>query len=124
MWRNVVKDFINKKVFITNLNVLQIDLKVKDSKGIIIAKLERPDIIFGIAFLLLPKSYTHLKGKYIIHPITKKEIPIFLENIFEPHLGEVKSYTGMGKMINSDFLNEIESPLKVAQKVEDYFKIR
>lgn len=87
MWRNDVKDFMNGEKIFCNLETLEIDFKVKDSNNVITTKLDRPDLIFGIAFLLVPKSYINLDEKYIIHPITKEEIPIFLENVNEPHLG-------------------------------------
>ena len=87
MWRNDVKDFMNGKKNLCNLEVLEIVLEVKDTSDIISVKLDRPDLIFGITFILTPKGCIHLDGKYIIHPITKEEIPIFLENVSEPHLG-------------------------------------
>ena len=36
----------------------------------------------------------------------------------------MKAYTGMGKIINSDFLNDLEDSIKASQKVVDYFKER
>ena len=81
MWRNDVKDFMNGKKNLCNLEVLEIVLEVKDTSDIISVKLDRPDLIFGITFILTPKGCIHLDGKYIIHPITKEEIPIFLEKL-------------------------------------------
>ncbi len=69
------------------MEVLEIVLEVKNTSETISVNLDRPDLIFGISFILVPKSYMYLDGKYIIHLITKKEIPIFLENVSEPHLG-------------------------------------
>ncbi|MCM1052795.1 MAG: NUDIX domain-containing protein [Ruminococcus sp.] len=87
MWRNDVKDFLNGKVKYYDLESLELDLNVKKSKETIHVKLNRPDLIFGITFLLVPKSNKQLKDKYAIHPITKEEIPIFLTDIEDPHLG-------------------------------------
>ncbi len=86
-WRNDVKDFLSDKVRKYDLESLAINLNIKDSNEVIPVKLDRPDLIFGITFLILPKSYKHLAKKYAIHPITNKEIPIFLDNINNPHLG-------------------------------------
>ncbi len=87
MWRNDVKDFMKGEKIAYDVEALEIDFKIKDTNDILSIKLERPDLIFGITFLLVPKNYKKLAKKYIIHPITKEEIPIFLENVNEPHLG-------------------------------------
>ena len=42
--------------------------------------------------------------------------------LLKQYFKEIKAYTGRGKMIYSDFLNDIESPTKAAKKVADYFK--
>lgn len=87
MWRNDVKDFMNGKKYLCHLEKLELNFKVKDTSDVISAKLDRPDLIFGITFLLVPKSYSKLEEKYVIHPITKEEVPIYLGNVKEPHLG-------------------------------------
>ncbi len=87
MWRNDVKDFMNGKKLSDNLELLEIDLKVKDTNDTLTVKLNRPDLIFGVTFLLVPEDSISLNGKYAIHPITKETIPIFLANVKEPHFG-------------------------------------
>lgn len=87
MWRNDVKDFLSKKKTTYNLEPLTISFEVKETKETLLIQLDRPDLLFGITFLLVPKSNTNLEGKHILHPITKEDIPIFLDDICEPHLG-------------------------------------
>jgi len=42
--------------------------------------------------------------------------------LLKQQLGEIKAYTGRGKIINSSFLNDIENPIEAVAKVKDYFK--
>lgn len=87
MWRNDVKDFMNGNIPSYDAQTLNIKFQIYESKDFIKVKLDRLDLIFGIVFLLVPSNLMHLNGKYIIHPITKENIPIFLSDIAEPHLG-------------------------------------
>lgn len=87
MWRNDVKDFMNGKSFSYDIEELTINLEVKDSKDTISVKLPRPDLVFGATYVIVPQNNTNLQDRKAIHPITKEEIPIFVRDINEPHLG-------------------------------------
>lgn len=87
MWRNDVKDFMNGVKHTYNLNELEISFEIKATKEILTGRLNRPDLIFGITFLCVPKNEFNLENKVAIHPITKEEIPIFLADVDELHFG-------------------------------------
>ena len=42
--------------------------------------------------------------------------------LLKQHLGEIKAYTGRGKMINSEFLNDLEDYDEINEKVYKYFE--
>lgn len=110
MWRNDVKDFMNGNVFLYEFPEFVIKLGIKELDDFINVKLKRPDLIFGVSFLLVPKSFKHLKDKYAIHPITGEEIPIFLSDIDEAHLG-IPAHN------DDDFLFAINNKLPIKQVV-------
>ena len=110
MWRNDVKDFMNGNVFLYEFPEFVIKLGIKELDDFINVKLKRPDLIFGVSFLLVPKSYKHLKEKYAIHPVTGEEIPIFLSDIDEAHLG-IPAHN------DDDFLFAINNKLPIKQVV-------
>lgn len=110
MWRNDVKDFMNGNVFLYEFPEFDIKLGIKELDDFINVKLKRPDLIFGVSFLLVPKSFKHLKDKYAIHPITGEEIPIFLSDIDEAHLG-IPAHN------DDDFLFAINNKLPIKQVV-------
>lgn len=87
MWRNDVKDFMNGKIPSYHFKKLEVSFTIKNTNDVVIGKLGRPDLIFGITFVLVPKKDGHLKGKCAIHPITKEELPIFLADVEKPHFG-------------------------------------
>ncbi len=87
MWRNDVKDFMNGKREIVKFSPIDVTLDVNDYDDTLIARLERPDLIFGVTFLAVPLNYEYLEGKKALHPITKEEIPIILVDTEKPYLG-------------------------------------
>lgn len=59
---------------------------------------------------------------------TKENLYEILKNGFtdqiwllKQHLGEIGAYTGMGKFINSEFLNDLEDMNEAYEKIVDYF---
>ena len=73
-WRNDVKDFLNNKKDEENKEEIKINFKIEDSDKEIGIYMTRPDLIFGITFILSPDK--ELEGKNAIHPITKELLPI------------------------------------------------
>ncbi len=110
MWRNDVKDFMNKvKTNITYKNI-EISFSIKESKDNLKILLNRPDLIYGITYILVPKAMGNLANKIAIHPLTKEELPIFVEDIDEPILG-------IPAHIEEDYFYAIKNNIKIKQVI-------
>ncbi len=80
-WRNDVKDYLNNKENNESNTKITIHFKIKDCNKKIDIETTRPDLIFGITFILTPDE--ELVGKKAIHPITKELLPIFKGNNYK-----------------------------------------
>lgn len=110
MWHNDVKDFMNKiKPNILYKNI-EISFNIKDSEYKLKVKLNRPDLIYGITYILIPKSMENLSSKVAIHPLTNEEIPIIVEVINEPK-------AGIPAHIEEDYLYAKEKKLPIKQVI-------
>ncbi len=87
MWRNDVKDFMNGKVLDVNPKKVDVEVKIAESEEVLNITLDKPYLIFGITFVLVPKKLNALEGKMAIHPITKKLLPIFVSDVDNPCFG-------------------------------------
>ena len=79
----VIHEEVNSKLFYINYRIV-------GSKDSISVATTRPETIFGdtaIAVNPNDKRYAHLKGKKVIIPIVKKEIPIIFDNYVEMDFG-------------------------------------
>ncbi len=86
-------------------------------------------IIYESAAVIHRQTHYLLFLKVLVKWSNKENLYEILQNGFtdqiwllKQYFKEIKAYTGRGKMIYSDFLNDIESPTKAAKKVADYFK--
>lgn len=110
MWRNDVKDFMNKVKPNILYKDIEISFNIKDSEDSLKIKLNRPDLIYGITYILVPKSMENLSNKIAIHPLTKEELPIIVEDVVEPVLG-------IPAHIEEDYLYAIKNNIKIKQVI-------
>ena len=87
MWRNDVKDFMNGKKITFDLELFEVEITFKGTDLKMKVKLDRPDLIFGVTFMVVPSSYKELESCFAIHPITKEKIPVYLDDVATPYLG-------------------------------------
>lgn len=78
---------MNGKLETVKFLPIDVNLNFKDSKDTLVVRLEKPYLIFGVTFLVVPLKYKYLERKKAIHPITEEEMPIVLMDIEEPYLG-------------------------------------
>lgn len=110
MWRNDVKDFMNALLPNDYTRKTQICFQVKDSDEVVEIEMDRPDLIFGITYVILPQRLLHLKDKKVLHPFTCEEIPIFILDV-------EKGRVGIPAHVDQDYVFAKEHGISIKQVV-------
>ena len=110
MWRNDVKDFMNNKNIENHTKEIELPFEVEEAEKIYV-KLDRPDLIFGITYLIVPKILEEkYKEKMAIHPLTKEKLPIFFKNV-------KKCKIGVPAHVEEDYEFAIKKDLPIKQVI-------
>jgi 8-oxo-dGTP pyrophosphatase MutT (NUDIX family) len=87
-WRNDVKDYLYNNIKIKHTRPVIIKFLIKEINEYIEIKTNRPDLIYGVTYLLLPKSYKNrYEGLTIINPISNEGVYLYFSNIRNPKMG-------------------------------------
>lgn len=86
MWRNDVKDFMNGKILDVNVDKVKINVQIKDGK-LLEVELDKPYLIFGVTFVVVPDSLKELEGSKAIISISNEEVPIVVGDVEVPRVG-------------------------------------
>ncbi|MDE5888717.1 MAG: NUDIX domain-containing protein [Bacilli bacterium] len=110
MWRNDVKDFMTKVSHKIVYKEIELVFSIKDSNETLKIKLNRPDLIYGITYILVPLNKKDLQEKVAIHPLTKDEIRIIVEDINEAKVG-------IPAHIEEDYIYAVKNNLPIKQVI-------
>lgn len=85
MWRNDVKDYMNGKTLDINVEKVNIDIQIDDGNKLE-AELDKPYLLFGVTFVIVPSNLKELEGKCAIIPVCNKRVPIIIGDVDAPRL--------------------------------------